>query len=336
MKILVTGGAGYIGRTVCSALQDNGHVPVILDSLVSGRAEFTQGQLFYHGDISDKALLQKIFKEHPDIEYTIHFAALIVVPDSVASPYEYYTENVGKSLELFHNLKDLGCKNIVFSSSASIYDDVEGFMVSENSPLRPRSPYARTKFMMEMVLEDFCNAYGLRGIALRYFNPIGADPKLRSGAHIQFPSHVLGKLLAAANGEDIFKLTGVDWPTRDGSGIRDFIHVWDLAAAHVKAIENFDNAFEIAEEEQNASYLVINLGTGNGVTVRELVEAFEKVLGQRVNRIETEPRPGDVAGSYANADRALRLIGWRAELSIEDAIRDALKWDEVRETILHY
>lgn len=336
MKILVTGGAGYIGRTVCSALQDNGHVPVILDSLVSGRAEFTQGQLFYHGDISDKALLQKIFKEHPDIEYTIHFAALIVVPDSVASPYEYYTENVGKSLELFHNLKDLGCKNIVFSSSASIYDDVEGFMVSENSPLRPRSPYARTKFMMEMVLEDFCNAYGLRGIALRYFNPIGADPKLRSGAHIQFPSHVLGKLLAAANGEDIFKLTGVDWPTRDGSGIRDFIHVWDLAAAHVKAIENFDNAFEIAEEEQNASYLVINLGTGNGVTVRELVEAFEKVLGQRVNRIETEPRPGDVAGSYANADKALRLIGWRAELSIEDAIRDALKWDEVRETILHY
>lgn len=336
MKVLVTGGAGYIGRTVCSALEDNGHVPVILDSLVRGREEFTKGKIFYKGDIADKELLRKIFQEHQDINYAIHFAALIVVPESVVNPYEYYRENVGKSLELFNNLKEFGCKNVVFSSSASIYDDADNFVVSEASPLRPRSPYARTKFMMEMVLEDFCNAYGIRGIALRYFNPIGADPKLRSGAHIQFPSHVLGKLLdAASKEEEIFKITGIDWPTRDGSGIRDYVHVWDLAMAHVKAIESFDKAFELSGNAENP-YLVINLGTGNGVTVKELVNAFERVIGKSVNKEETEARPGDVAGSYANADRALKLIGWKAEHSIDDGIRDALRWDEVRETIIHY
>lgn len=347
MKILVTGGAGYIGRTVCSALEDNGHVPVILDSLVTGKIEFTEGKLFYQGDISDKQLLQRIFQEHPDIKYAIHFAALVVVPDSVSNPYSYYTENVGKSVEFFNNLKDLGCKNIVFSSSASIYNDAPDFIVSEQSPLRPSSPYARTKYMMEMVLEDFCFAYGLRGIALRYFNPIGADPKLRSGSHIQFPSHVLGKLLSAtatatvsadddsASNAGVFQLTGVTWPTRDGSGIRDFVHVWDLALAHVKAIENFEKAFERSDND-GYPYLVINLGTGSGVTVKELVKAFEKVHGKPVNQIEAEPRPGDVAGSYANAARALQLIDWKAEKSVEDGIRDALRWDEVRENIIHY
>ena len=336
MKVLVTGGAGYIGRTVCSALQDNGHVPVILDSLVRGRQEFTKDLVFYKGDIADKALLEKIFEAHPDIKFTIHCAALIVVPESVESPYEYYTENVGKSLELFKNLRELGCTNIVFSSSASIYDDVPNFMVSEASPLNPRSPYARTKFMMEMVLQDFCSAYGMKGIALRYFNPIGADPKLRCGAHIQFPSHVLGKLVESASSKNsVFKITGTQWPTRDGSGIRDYIHVWDLALAHVKAIENFDTAFELTDKPTDP-YLVINLGTGKGVTVKELVTAFEKVLGKPVNKEETNPRPGDVAGSYANADKAKRLINWEALHSIEDGIRDALKWDEVRETIIRY
>ena len=132
--------------------------------------------------------MEQIFREHPDIQATMHCAALIVVPESVAKPYEYYRENVAKSLELFHTLNDLGCKRVVFSSSASIYDVVPGFMVTEESPLKPISPYARTKYMMEMVLQDFCAAYGMRGIALRYFNPIGADPKMRSGIHVKDPS----------------------------------------------------------------------------------------------------------------------------------------------------
>ena len=336
MKVLVTGGAGYIGRTVCSALGDHGHTPIILDSLVRGRSEFTKGQIFYKGDIADSTVIKQIFKDHPDISHTIHFAALIVVPESVENPYEYYKENVGKSLELFKNLKEQGCMNIIFSSSASIYDDVPGFMVSEKSPLRPRSPYARTKYMMEMVLEDFCNGYGMKGIALRYFNPIGADPKLRSGAHIQFPSHVLGKLMEAAVRKDVtFNITGVDWPTRDGSGIRDYIHIWDLALAHVKALESFKVAFE-KSEDPSSPYLAINLGTGNGVTVKELVKAFENVFGQEVKKSEGPPRPGDVAGSYANADTAAKLINWKAQFTIEDSIRDALKWDEIRFSVLDY
>ena len=230
----------------------------------------------------------------------------------------------------------LDVKMLYFSSSASVYDVVEGFKVTESAPLKPSSPYARTKFMMEMVLEDFCRAYGMHGIALRYFNPIGADPKLRSGAHVQFPSHVLAKLLEAASSEDaLFNITGVNWPTRDGSGIRDYIHVWDLAMAHVKAVENFDQAFAKSENPEE-SYLVINIGTGNGVTVKELVSIFEGVLGRPVNKAETEARPGDVAGAYASCDRAKNLIGWEAQYSIEDGIRDAFRWDEIRETILNY
>ena len=334
MKILVTGGAGYIGSTICSALEENGHIPVVLDSIVTGRVEFIRDRKFYKGDVADKELLTKVFKENPDIQCTIHCAALIVVPESVERPYEYYTENVAKSLILFRNLKDLGCNKIVFSSSASIYDDVDNFMVTETSPLNPRSPYARTKYMMEMILKDMCEAYGIRGIALRYFNPIGADPKMRSGVHAKNPSHVLGKMVDTALGKHpYFEITGVDWDTRDGSGIRDYVHVWDLACAHVMAMENFDQAFSKSGED--SSYLVINLGTGNGVTVKELVAAFKNVYGP-INVKEVPPRPGDVAGSYANADKAFKLIGWKAKLSMEQAISDALKWGEMRETIINY
>lgn len=337
-KILVTGGAGYIGSTVCSALSDAGWTPVILDNLCQGRKEFTEGRIFYHGDIADRALIKKIAAEHGPIYGAIHCAALIVVPESVESPEQYYRENVAKSLELFAGLRDVGCKRIVFSSSAAIYDVVEGFMVTEKSPLKPSSPYARTKFMMEMVLQDFCEAYGLRGIALRYFNPIGADPKMRSGAYVKSPTHVLGRLVGVSLGKiPTFEITGTNWPTRDGSGIRDYIHVWDLARAHVKAIESFDQAFNRSEREASASpsYCVMNLGTGRGVTVRELVSAFEKVNGSSINKKESPPRPGDVAGSFASCDVAGELIGWKAELSIEQGIADALKWAKTWGAISH-
>ncbi len=336
MKILVTGGAGYIGSTICSALKDRGHTPIILDSLITGREEFTRNHIFYKGDIADRELLERIFQDHPGIDFVIHCAALIIVPESVEKPFNYYYENVSKSLLLFHYLNQLGCKNIIFSSSASIYDDVPDFMVTERSPLNPRSPYARTKYMMEMILEDFCVSYGMRGIALRYFNPIGADPQMRSGIHVQFPSHVLGKLVSVANGEEpVFQITGTQWDTRDGSGIRDYIHVWDLAMAHVKAVENFRQAFEKGSSPHHP-YLVINLGSGRGVTVKELVRAFEKVYQKEIAKEEAPPRPGDVPGAYANADLAKELIDWEGTLSIEEGIADALKWNEVRKTILTY
>jgi UDP-glucose 4-epimerase len=336
MKVLVTGGAGYIGSTICSALKDAGHTPVILDSLITGRAEFAREHIFYQADIADEPVVRKIFEDHPDIFATIHCAALIVVPESVAKPFEYYRENVVKSLELFRILSSLGHGRVVFSSSASIYDVVPGYMVTEDAPLKPSSPYARTKYMMEMVLKDFCIAYGMEGIALRYFNPIGADPQMRTGIHIEKPSHVLGKLVDTALGRiSEFELTGTDWDTRDGTGIRDYIHVWDLAQAHVMAVEQFPQIFE-RSGSPDTRYVVINLGTGRGVTVRELVSAFEKVYGQTINKVDRPPRPGDVAGAYANADTAKRLIGWEAQLPIEQGIADALKWGEVREKIIHY
>lgn len=336
MKFLITGGAGYIGSTIASALLDTGHTPVILDNLSVGKREFVRDRIFYQGDIADEALLERIFGEHPEIEATVHCAALIIVPESVEKPYEYYRENVAKSLELFRVLNRLGYKKVLFSSSASIYDDVPGFMVTENSPLKPRSPYARTKYMMEMILRDFCAAYGMKGIALRYFNPIGADPKLRSGIHVRYPSLVLGKMVDTVLGKQpYFELTGTDWPTRDGSGIRDYIHVWDLAEAHLRAVLEFDAVFERAGNPAD-NYVVINLGTGRGVTVRELAAAFEKVYGQSLPLREMPPRPGDVAGAYANADTAERLLGWKAQRSIEEGIADALRWGKKRKEILGY
>lgn len=334
MKFLITGGAGYIGSTIASALEDAGHTPIILDSLITGRREFTRGRVFYHNDIADRAALERIFSEHPDIHATVHCAALIIVPESVARPYEYYTENVAKSVELFHTLSQLGYGRVVFSSSASLYDTVPGFMVTESSPLAPNCPYARTKYMMEMVLRDFCIAYGMQGISLRYFNPIGADPKMRSGLYRENTTLVVGRLVDTALGiREVFEITGTDYPTRDGTGIRDYIHVWDLAQAHVRAMEDFDGVFARAGNPPDR-YLAINLGTGRGVTVREIVAAFEKVWGSPINKRDAPPRPGDVAGAYANADTACRLLGWEARLPIEQSIADALQWAKVRSTML--
>ncbi|GKX68396.1 UDP-glucose 4-epimerase GalE [Inconstantimicrobium mannanitabidum] len=335
MKILITGGAGYIGSTICSALEDKGHTPIILDSLINGRVEFTKNRIFYKGDIADEALLETIFKEHNDIACTIHCAALIIVPESIEHPFEYYTENVSKSIKLFKKLNELGCNKIVFSSSASVYDDVENFMVTEKSKVNPRSPYARTKYMMEMVLEDFCKAYNMKGISLRYFNLIGADPNMRSGMYNSNPSHILGKLVSVYNGrEEQLKITGVNWATRDGSGIRDYIDIWDLANAHVLAVENFEKAFEKCGID--TPYLTINLGTGEGVTVKELVNSFERVTGTTLNKVETEPRFGDVGGAYANIDLANKLLNWTPEVSVDESILKALKWDEVRVQTLKY
>jgi UDP-glucose 4-epimerase len=260
-------------------------------------------------------------------------AARIVVPESVANPYVYYRDNVAKSLELFDELAQLGKHRVVFSSSASLYGTVPGFAVDEDAPLDPSSPYARTKLVMEMVLQDLCDASELRALILRYFNPIGSDPKLESGVYVREPSHVLGQLTLAARGlKDAFTITGTDHPTRDGTGIRDYIHVWDLARAHVAAVERFDEV--LAAEDARSS--IINLGTGAGVTVRELVQSFEDVFGREVPVLEGPPRPGDAVGAYAAVDKAHRLLRWSAELDLRDGIASALAWAERRHEVLGY
>ncbi len=333
MKVLVTGGAGYIGSTTAKALEEAGHVPVILDNLLSGPRVFVRDRIFYEGDVADRALVSRVVEEHPDLDCTIHMAARIIVPESVEQPYLYYRDNVAGSLELFDQLAALGKPRVLFSSSASIYATVEGFEVTEESPLDPGSPYARTKSMMESVLIDMAAATDLRAVILRYFNPIGSDPDLQSGVYVREPSHVLGQLVLAAQGiKDHFTITGTEHPTRDGTGIRDYVHVWDLAKAHVAAVEQFDQA--LAAED--ATSLVLNVGTGSGVTVRELVTAFEKVFGKEVPVREAPPRPGDAVGAFANVDKVRRVLGWSAESSIEDAIASALAWSRRRKEILGY
>jgi UDP-glucose 4-epimerase len=333
MKVLVTGGAGYIGSTTAKALEGAGHTPVILDSLLSGPRVFVKDRIFYEGDIADRDLVARVVDEHPDIDCTIHMAARIVVPESMEQPYEYYRDNVAKSLELFDQLVELGKPKVLFSSSASLYAMVENFEVTEESPLDPASPYARTKRVMEMVLTDMAAATELRAIILRYFNPIGSDPDLESGIYVREPSHVLGQLVMAAQGlKDAFTITGVEHPTRDGTGIRDYIHVWDLAQSHVVAVEKFDETLQ----KVDAPSTIINVGTGDGVTVRELVSAFEEVFGQKVPVKEAPPRPGDAVGAFANVDKARDVLGWTASLTIQDAIDSALAWGRKRKSILGY
>ncbi|MBB6017753.1 UDP-glucose 4-epimerase GalE [Deinococcus radiopugnans] len=338
MKVLVTGGAGFIGSTTCSALEDAGHTPVVLDSLVSGPEAFTRGRLFYHGDMADTALVRRIFAEHPDIAATLHFAARIVVTESVAQPALYYRENVVGSLTLFETLLALGQTRVIFSSSASIYDSPADLRVDEHSPLKPLSPYARSKRMTEEMLGDLCAASQttptpMRAIALRYFNPVGADPKLRSGPYIADPTHILGRLMAAAQGRaEAFEITGTDYATRDGTGLRDYIHIWDLAQAHVAALEGFDGAFEAAAREGRGqvSFLPINVGSGNGVTVRELVTAFKEASPTPVTVREGPRRPGDSAGAYADTTRARDSLGWKAQLTVAEAMQSAFAWEAVR------
>jgi len=333
MKVLVTGGAGYIGSTTAKALEEAGHVPVILDSLLTGPRAFVKDRAFYEGDIADRALLARVVEEHPDLECTIHMAARIVVPESVEKPYEYYRDNVAKSLELFDQLVALGKPRVLFSSSASLYAMSETFEVTEESPLAPTSPYARTKLVMEMALQDMAVGTDLRAVILRYFNPIGSDPDLETGIYAREPSHVLGQLVMAAQGlKDAFTITGTEHPTRDGTGIRDYIHVWDLAQAHVAAVEAFDRVLETV----GAPSTVLNVGTGSGVTVRELVKAFERVFGKEVPLREAPPRPGDAVGAFANVDKVREVLGWSASLTLEDAIGSALAWGRRRRAVLGY
>lgn len=327
-KVLITGGAGYIGSTIASACLDRGITPVILDSLITGRREFTRGRIFFEGDIADGALVDKVFAEHPDIAAVVHCAALIVVPDSVTDPIGYYRANLVKSLELVEHLIRNGCRRMLFSSSAAIYSPGADLSVDEESPIGPTSPYARTKAACEEMFADIAAAGPLRILSLRYFNPIGADPQLRTGLQVAEPTHAVGRLIMAARAGEPFRVTGTDFATRDGTGIRDYVHVWDLAEAHLAALSGFERAL------RGRTSAVINLGTGTGTSVRELVAAFNAVSDTPVTTVEAPRRPGDPAGAYTRSDLAAEILGWRARFTIADGIADALRWDAVRDEIL--
>lgn len=325
MKVLITGGAGFIGSTVASKCVDAGIDVVILDNLLTGRAEFAHRFPFYCGDIADEKLLDRIFADHPDIDATVHCAALIVVGDSVSSPARYYENNVSKSLTLVSSVLRNGCERFLFSSSAAVYAPSDGGCVDEHWRIAPQSPYAHSKAQFETMLDDIVAATGLSAISLRYFNPVGADPELRSGPASARPTHALGKLFESYSTGTPFRVTGTDWPTRDGSGVRDYVHVWDLADAHVRALERFDRV-----TADSSRMTVVNLGSGRGTTVWELVHTFENVLGEDVDVVAADRRTGDTAGAYASNDRALRLLGWVPTFTLEQGIEDTARWLAVR------
>lgn len=327
MKVLITGGAGYLGSVICYAFSDRGHEVVVID-----KAEITDelnipGCHFYHGDISDKAALAHITKEHPDIEIVIHCAELGSVANSVSKPYEYYSTNVVQTMEMFKNLRDLNLKKIIFASSAAVYDNVPGYMVTERSPIKPRSPFGRSKYITEMILRDFCDAYGMKCITLRYFNPIGAEPKGRCGRKFGTGNIITALVDVINEKKSNFVISGTDWDTRDGTCVRDYIHIWDVAMANVLAAEGFDEAFGKAGEEYS-NYLSLNIGSGIDVTVREFISAFENVTGERVPTVKGERRKGDISGSYAGIKLAQKAIGWKPQFVVENAIIDYLSWLE--------
>jgi UDP-glucose 4-epimerase len=328
MKVLITGGAGFIGSTVASACEDAGITPVILDSLVTGQRRFGRGRHFYEGDIADEAVLDEIFSAHPDIAVVVHCAALIVVPESALDPVRYYEANVAKSLELVRHLLRHGCSRLLFSSTGAFYRPGPDGGVSEESPIAPESPYARTKAVCEGMFADIAAGTPLRVVSLRYFNPIGADPKLRTGLQTRYPTHALGKLIEAHETGESFRVTGTDYATRDGSGIRDYVHVWDLAAAHVRALTTFDAILG------GATSIAVNLGTGTGTTVRELVAAFNSVVDEAVATVDAPRRPGDVIGAFTRSDRARRLLDWEPRYSLAEGIADSLRWSAVRDSVL--
>ena len=329
MKVLIAGGAGFIGSTIASACIDAGITPVIVDNLVTGKRQFAAGRAFYEGDIADGPLIDRIFSDHPDISAVIQCAALIVVPDSVADPVGYYRANVTASLELVAHLLRNGCPRMIFSSSAAIYGAGADLTVDEGSVIDPQSPYGRTKAVCEEMFADIAASQPIRVLSLRYFNPVGADPKMRTGLQLARPTHALGKLIEAHTDGVPFQVTGTDYPTRDGSGIRDYIHVWDLAAAHLAALDRFDDVLS-----GPVTSTAINVGTGDGTTVRELVTAFNGVVDVPVAVTEAPRRPGDVAGAYTRSERARSELGWQPRYSVADGIRHSLQWAAIRDDVL--
>jgi UDP-glucose 4-epimerase len=329
LKILIAGGAGFIGSTLASACLDAGMTPVIVDNLVQGRREFVTSRNFFEGDIRDGELIDNIFEAHPDIEAAVLCAALISVPNSVIDPISYYDVNVSSALSFVSHLIRNNCLRLVFSSSAAIYRTEDVFEVDESSVIEPQNPYARTKAVCEKMFQDIANASPLRVLSLRYFNPIGADPLLRTGLQYPYPSHALGKMIVAMEDCRPFEITGTDFPTRDGTGVRDYVHVWDVVNAHVLAISKFESLFHSGIRHE-----AINIGSGFGTTVRELVGEFNSLIPSPIAIVDAPRRLGDNVGAYANIIKAASLLGWTPTYKLVDGIRDSLRWAKVRRDVL--
>ena len=330
MAILVTGGAGYIGSHTCVELLERGFEVVVIDNLSNSSEvaldrvqEITGKKLkFYKGDILNREDLNPIF-ENEDIEAVINFAGYKAVGESVAKPWEYYYNNVGGTLILCDVMRQHGCKNIIFSSSATVYGDPAEIPITENCPKGViTNPYGQTKGMLEQILTDLHTGDPEWNVMLlRYFNPIGAHESGKIGEDPKgIPNNLVPYIAQVAVGKlECLGVFGDDYDTHDGTGVRDYIHVVDLAVGHVKAIERM-------RTEEGKGVHVYNLGTGTGYSVLDVVKAYEKACGKKINYAIKPRRPGDIAMCYCKADKAREELGWTAERGIEEMCADSWRW----------
>ncbi len=328
MAILVSGGAGYIGSHTCIELLEAGYDVIIADNLVNSskeavkRVEEITGKSlrFYDVDICDEAKLDDVFKENTDIEAVIHFAALKAVGESVQKPLEYYSNNLISTLNMLNVMRKSGVNNFVFSSSATVYGEPESVPVNEGFPTSAMNPYGQTKLMIEKILMDYCKAEPKMQVALlRYFNPIGAHPCGRIGEDpAGIPNNLVPYIAKVAVGElDSVNVFGNDYDTHDGTGVRDYIHVVDLAKGHVAAMKKL---------EENNGLDIYNLGTGQGYSVLEVIKAYEKACGKEIPYVISKRRPGDIATVYADTKKAKEELGWQAEYGIAEMCAHSWNW----------
>ncbi len=316
--ILVTGGAGYIGSHTVRELRSRGYDVVVYDNLTTGHIEAVGDAIFVKGDLFDVELLKDTFKKY-GVDSVIHFAAYSLVGESMTNPLKYYHNNVAGTLALLEAMVACDVKYLVFSSSAATYGDTGEDIISETSPQKPTSVYGMTKLMMEQLMADFDKAYGLKYVALRYFNAAGAHESGEIGEDHNPESHLIPIIMQVLNGKrEKLGIFGDDYPTPDGTCIRDYIHITDLADAHIKALESL---------KSGASSNAYNLGNGNGFSVKEVVETVEKVVGKPVKREIVPRRAGDPAVLVASSDKIKKELGWKPEYdSLEKIVASAWKW----------
>ena len=329
MKILVTGGTGFIGSHTCVELIESGYEPIIIDNLYNSKIDVIdkieeitgKRPVFYEADIRDKEKMKEIISLHKPVS-CIHFAGLKAVGESVEKPLMYYEWNVGGTVSLVQAMQECGCKSIVFSSSATVYGEPKSVPILEDFPLHTTNPYGATKLMIENILRDVVvSDPEFKVMLLRYFNPVGAHPSGLIGENPNgIPNNLMPRIICVAKGQmEAITIFGKDYPTKDGTGVRDYIHVVDLAKGHIAALKH----------SADNGVFVYNLGTGTGYSVLELVETFEKVNGIKIPTVDCPRRAGDIPTCYADPKKAFEELGWKAELGVEDMCKSS--WDYAKQ-----
>ncbi|NGX56100.1 MAG: UDP-glucose 4-epimerase [Candidatus Anoxychlamydiales bacterium] len=325
-NIIVTGGAGYIGSHMCKVLKEKNYHPITIDNLSTGHKESVKYGDFIQGDIKDYDLLIDTFKKYNPIG-VMHFAACAIVSESMEDPKKYYSNNTSNTINLLNAMIEANIKNIIFSSTCATYGIPQFTPLTEDHPTNPISPYGQSKLMIEKILKDYSKAYSLNYAALRYFNAAGADIDLDIGEKHEMETHLIPIAIETAlNVRDILNVYGCDFETKDKTAIRDYIHVLDLASAHIKALEYI---------QKNNKSITLNLGTENGFSVLEVVDMVEKISGKKLKIKLTNKREGDPAKLFANANLAKKLLNWELKhSSLETIVNTAYRWHQKQQKVV--